>query len=80
MTSQRRKERDAAAEGLRVNYWKLDPYLRAKSLYDRIGLVGELGKLSFYPEREREKENAKPAAGAAPAPATAVETSAEDLD
>lgn len=64
----RRKERDAVAEALRTNYWKLDPYVRAKSLYDRIGLVGEAGTLHFYPERE--KENVKPA----------VETSADDLD
>ncbi|KAJ4348157.1 phosphatidylinositol transfer protein csr1 [Didymosphaeria variabile] len=65
---ERRKERDAVAERLRANYWKLDPYVRAKSLYDRIGLVGEGGKLSFYPERER--GSVKPA----------VETSADDLD
>ena len=65
---ERRKERDTVAEGLRNNYWKLDPYVRARSLYDRIGLVGEGGKLAFYPEKE--KENVKPAA----------ETSADDLD
>ncbi|OAG02586.1 CRAL/TRIO domain-containing protein [Paraphaeosphaeria sporulosa] len=64
----RRRKRDAVAESLRVNYWKLDPHVRAKSLYDRIGLIGEGGKLNFYPERE--KENVKPA----------VETSADDLD
>ena len=65
---ERRKERDTIAEGLRSNYWKLDPYIRAKSLYDRIGLINEGGRLEFHPSKE--KENAKPAA----------ETSAEDLD
>lgn len=65
---ERRKERDTAAEGLRDNYWKLDPYVRARSLYDRIGLIGEGGKLQFYPAKGT--ENAKPVA----------ETSAEDLD
>ncbi|KAF9731344.1 hypothetical protein PMIN06_012830 [Paraphaeosphaeria minitans] len=64
----RRRERDVVAERLRASYWKLDPHVRAKSLYDRIGLIGEAGKLSFYPERER--ENVKPA----------VDTSADDLD
>lgn len=65
---ERRRERDTVAEGLRSNYWKMDPYVRARSLYDRIGLVGEEGKLNFYPSKD--KENAKPA----------TETSADDLD
>lgn len=65
---ERRKERDAVAEGLRANYWKLDPYVRAKSLYDRIGLVGEGGKLTFYPVKET--GSVKPA----------MDTSADDLD
>lgn len=65
---ERRKERDSVAESLRNNYWRLDPHVRARSLYDRIGLIGEGGKLSFYPSTE--KENVKPA----------VETSADDLD
>lgn len=65
---ERRKERDTAAEGLRDNYWKLDPYVRARSLYDRIGLIGEGGKLQFYPAKGT--ESAKPVA----------ETGAEDLD
>ncbi|KAF2443972.1 hypothetical protein P171DRAFT_444231 [Karstenula rhodostoma CBS 690.94] len=64
----RRRERDAIAENLRDNYWKLDPFVRARSLYDRIGLVGEAGKLSFYPQRET--ESARPP----------VDTSADDLD
>ena len=65
---ERRKERDTIAEGLRQNYWKLDPYVRARSLYDRIGLVGDGGRLNFYPGKD--KEIAKPV----------VETSADDLD
>ncbi|EDU45755.1 phosphatidylinositol transfer protein CSR1 [Pyrenophora tritici-repentis Pt-1C-BFP] len=66
-----RKERDAVAEQLRVNYWKLDPYVRARSLYDRMGVIQEGGKLDFYPKAP------EPAAAVA-APAT--ETSADDLD
>ena len=45
------KERDEIAEELRVNYWKLDPYIRARSFYDRTGIIGEGGKINFYPER-----------------------------
>jgi hypothetical protein len=73
---QRRKERDTVAEDLRQNYWKLDPYVRARTLYDRTGVINQAGQLAFYP---------KAAAAAAPAatPATApgrVSTSADDLD
>lgn len=35
-TQQRRTE---LAERLRSGYWQLDPYLRARSLYDRTGLI-----------------------------------------
>lgn len=33
---------------LRAGYWQLDPYLRAKTLYDRLGVIGEGGKVDFY--------------------------------
>ncbi|KAF1946443.1 CRAL/TRIO domain-containing protein [Clathrospora elynae] len=63
---ERRKERDAVAEELRQNYWKLDPYVRARTLYDRMGVLQDGGKLEFY--------------GKAPASTKAAETSADDLD
>ncbi|KNG47667.1 cral trio domain-containing protein [Stemphylium lycopersici] len=66
---EKRKERDAVAEQLRQNYWKLDPYVRARSLYDRMNVLQEAGKLDFY---------SKAPVAAAPAQATA--TSADDLD
>lgn len=62
---ERRQVRDGVAERLRGNYWRLDPLVRARSLYDRIGLIGEGGKLRFYAEKEEK---------------AAVATSAEDLD
>lgn len=68
---QRRKERDTVAENLRQNYWKLDPYVRARTLYDRIGLLHDGGQLAFYPQAKSDV--------AAPA-ASRVSTSAEDLD
>lgn len=67
----RRKERDIAAEDLRSNYWKLDPYVRARSLYDRMGVLSEGGQLQFYPA-------AKPIV--APAATSRVSTSADDVD
>ncbi|KAF2263497.1 CRAL/TRIO domain-containing protein [Lojkania enalia] len=65
---ERREERDIIADDLRQNYWKLDPYLRARSLYDRVGIIGEGGRLNFYPVKST------------PAPEVTQETSADDLD
>ncbi|KAF2717857.1 CRAL/TRIO domain-containing protein [Polychaeton citri CBS 116435] len=39
--------RSRLAERLAENYWRLDPYIRARSLYDRIGMLGENGKLNL---------------------------------
>ncbi|KAB2580877.1 putative cral trio domain protein [Lasiodiplodia theobromae] len=46
--AQNRKEREELTEKLRDNYWKMDPYLRARTLYDRTGDLGPTGKLNFY--------------------------------
>lgn len=43
------KRRDEAADKLRKNYWQLDPYVRARSLYDRQGVIGSEGKIQWYP-------------------------------
>jgi hypothetical protein len=67
---EKRKERDAVAEDLRQNYWKLDPYVRAKTLYDRMGVLSNGGQLAFYPQ----------AAPAQVAAAARLSTSADDLD
>lgn len=64
----RRRERDEAAERLRQNYWKLDPYVRARSLYDRQGVLLDDGQLDFYGQ-----------AKAAATPAL-TKTGADDLD
>ncbi|KAK4960428.1 phosphatidylinositol transfer protein csr1 [Elasticomyces elasticus] len=42
--------RGRLAQRLRENYWRLDPYVRARSLYDRTGVLGLGGKLEFYPK------------------------------
>ncbi|KAF2641371.1 CRAL/TRIO domain-containing protein [Massarina eburnea CBS 473.64] len=71
---ERRKERDAVAEELRANYWKLDPFVRARSLWDRTGVIGQGGQLNFYPSAEKKVTVAPPAA------IPAQETSEADLD
>lgn len=81
-------KRNEKANELRDDYWRLDPYVRARSYYDRVGMINPGGRIDFYP----------PAPTAAPAPAAAtvvapaaavapatnglakVETSADDLD
>ncbi|KAH6615719.1 putative phosphatidylinositol transporter protein [Chaetomium sp. MPI-SDFR-AT-0129] len=83
-------KRTELAEKLRVDYWNVDPYLRARSYYDRTGLLLPGGKLNWYPETkavEEKKEEAPVAADtttAAPAEATvppaAVTTSDDDVD
>lgn len=36
---------------LRDNYWQIDPYIRARSLMDRTGVIKEGGKVDFYPSK-----------------------------
>jgi hypothetical protein len=73
---ERRKERGELAEKLRRNYWEMDPYVRARSLYDRLGVMRDGGKVDFYGkatdtalEQPTDKTNGK-----------ASETSADDVD
>jgi hypothetical protein len=44
-------ERNAVAKDLNENYWKLDPYIRARTFYDRTGAIGERGGF-VYPKTE----------------------------
>lgn len=46
------QKRSDLAEQLRSGYWQLDPYVRARSLYDRTGLIREGGLIQFYGEPE----------------------------
>jgi len=41
--------RNEVANQLRDDYWNLDPYVRARSYYDRAGLINPGGRLQFYP-------------------------------
>ena len=43
-----KQKRNELAERLRSGYWHLDPLIRARSLYDRTGVIGENGKIQFY--------------------------------
>jgi len=67
--------RDELANTLKEDYWRLDPYVRARSVYDRIGMINPGGKIQFYP--------AKPLAPTAtPTNGTTkpLQTSSDDVD
>ncbi len=44
--------RNKIAATLREGYWDLDPYIRARSFYDRTGMIQSGGKIIFYPATE----------------------------
>ncbi|KAJ6090269.1 hypothetical protein N7486_009084 [Penicillium sp. IBT 16267x] len=43
------EKRASLIEKLRKQYWELDPYIRSRSLYDRLNIVQGHGKIEFYP-------------------------------
>ena len=59
-------ERRAIARELATGYWELDKYLRARTVYDRTGVLLPNGEVNFY-SYKKEK-------------AGAVETSEDDID
>jgi hypothetical protein len=44
--------RSELATQLKANYWKLDPYVRARSVYDRQGVIKAGGSIDYYPREE----------------------------
>ena len=43
-----KRDRDLLAARLKENYWQLDPYVRARTLYDRTGVIGTGGRIEYY--------------------------------
>ena len=43
------KQRKVLKDDLRTGYWELDPYLRARTSYDRTGVIQPGGRKQFYP-------------------------------
>ena len=72
------EKRNSIAVDLKRNYWKLDPFIRARTLYDRLGVIGEDGKLDFYPSQKKAVDGVIPAATADRPPA--MIHSADDVD
>ena len=40
---------------LRDNYWTLDPYVRARTILDRTGVIKGHGEVDFYSEVDNSK-------------------------
>ena len=77
-----KRKREEVADRLKEDYWGVDPYLRARSYYDRIGVLLPGGKLNWYPEAGEKGEavnGSKEVANPAVAPVEG-QTSADDLD
>lgn len=51
-SAESKKQRGELVGQLSDAYWKLDPYLRARCLYDRQGVIKPNGKIDFYPNKE----------------------------
>jgi hypothetical protein len=71
-SAEAKKERDELAHALNINYWQLDPYIRARTFYDRTGMIERGGKINFYP--------AKPAVNGTPSGPPAQTAQADDVD
>jgi len=54
-------ERDAIASELNENYWRLDPYIRARTFYDRLGEIGERGGFIYQKGEKAKVEESTPA-------------------
>ena len=64
-------KRNTLATQLKEDYWRLDPYLRARSLYDRQGILQGIAGAKWYEPAK------KPAAASGNGN---LETSIDDLD
>ena len=77
LAGQGAKAREEIAERLRVGYWALDPYVRARSIYDRTGIIGDGGTIHYYNPPQRDSATAPSDAQRGPLPAG---QRANDLD
>ena len=73
-TAEIKSKRDALAKSLKQGYWELDPYVRAKSYYDRTAMIQPGGKIDFYPPPETVLKAQEPHSSAS------HNTSADDVD
>ena len=73
-------QRDELAQNLRATYWKLDPLIRARSLYDRTGMLQKDGTINYYPSQTLKAENMPSQAVNTNGAPPSQMTSADDVD
>jgi hypothetical protein len=73
-----KKQRNEMVTQLSDSYWKLDPYLRARCLYDRQGVIKKNGEIDYYPVKEKVEAKTNGAEETKAAPPQ--ESSADDVD
>lgn len=66
-------QRTKLAGNLRTSYWQIDPYVRARSLYDRMGIINPGGVIKFYPDEAPSAEKPAETSNGSAAPAEAAE-------
>lgn len=49
-------QRNELTSKLEHGYWKMDKYLRGRTLYDRTGVLKPDGGLEFYPEKKKAEQ------------------------
>ena len=49
--------RDAVIKKLSDNYWTLDPYVRARTILDRTGVIKGDGEIDFYPDGDSQSQS-----------------------
>ncbi|KAJ5247617.1 hypothetical protein N7468_002600 [Penicillium chermesinum] len=76
-TQKTKSEREFLTERLRVNYWKIDPYTRARNWLDRTNVIQDGGHIDFYPEETKEKSSETQTANM---PAEEVKSDAKDKE
>lgn len=73
------QKRNELAGRLCSGYWEIDPYLRARSIYDRTGMIREGGNIRFYGSPKNDETNAIPSASIPNGPLSAGHRD-DDLD
>lgn len=53
-----RRKREDFIEQYRRSYWDIDPYVRARSFYDRCGMLRPGKKVDFYPDSKPQTNGA----------------------
>jgi hypothetical protein len=53
-TSALKEKREKLIEQTIKSYWEIDPYVRARSFYDRCGILHGDGSVLFYPQSGRQ--------------------------